>query len=108
MQKNRLDNLLSMLHAQPDDAFLLYGIAIEYQSASDFEKAGSYFEKLLAIHPDYLAAYYQAGLHYISIQKYEMALLIFEKGMEIAQLQKNNKTFNELLEVKENLEDEIS
>jgi len=108
MQKNRLDKLLSMLQAQPNDSFLLYGIALEYQSASNFEKAGAYFEKLLAIYPGYLAAYYQAGLHYISVQKYEMAILTFKKGMEIAKLQKNDKTFSELLEIKENLEEDIS
>ena len=107
MQKNRLDNLLDMLETQPDDDFLLYGIALEYQAAKDFENARAYFEKLLALHPDYLPVYYQAGLCYISIQKYELAIAIFEKGMEIAQKQKNIKTFNELLEIKENLEEEI-
>lgn len=107
MEGNRLDNLLKLLEKQPEDAFLNYAVALEYNAAGDIEKAEEFFNKLYSQHTDYLPQYYQLGLFLIKKGKLEEALDVFGKGMVLAKTQKDNKTYNELREVYENLEEEL-
>jgi tetratricopeptide (TPR) repeat protein len=107
MEGNRLDNLLKLLEKQPEDAFLNYAAALEYDAAGNIEKAELFYNKLFSQHPDYLPQYYQLGLFLIKKGNLDKALEIFRKGMELAKKQNDNKTFLELKEVFENLEDEL-
>lgn len=50
-----------MLQNAPDDAFLLYGLAMEDQSAEDWDAALVSFDRALAADPDFVAAYFQKG-----------------------------------------------
>ena len=104
MQIKRLDNLLQMLEQQPEDAFLLYAIGLEYGSAGEKLLARDFFEKLLKSQPEYLPVYYQAGLLQIEMGNLEDARSILEKGMALAKSQKDMKTWHELEGVLEELD----
>jgi hypothetical protein len=100
---NRLDYLLQLHQEQPDDPFLLYGIALEYKKI-DSEKTEDCFNKLLSDFPEYLAAYYQAAEYFTEKSAYEKALVVYEKGIALATRLNELKTLAELKNAKQNLE----
>jgi hypothetical protein len=61
MLTDRIMLLEEYLKEDPDDAFILYALALEYIKASSHDKAGEYFVKLREKHPDYLPMYYHYG-----------------------------------------------
>lgn len=107
MELDRLTNLLAMLEKQPEDPFLNYALAIEYQSRDEDESAIIYYDILLSKHTDYLPVYYQAGMFEVKRGNIEKALDLFRKGMLIANLQDNHKTYRELREVYEQVADDF-
>jgi tetratricopeptide (TPR) repeat protein len=56
---DKLTKLFSMLERQPNDAFLLYGIGMEYKKLDDLPRAIEFFNKVIAVDPSYCYAYYQ-------------------------------------------------
>ena len=58
-KSDKLKKLFSMLERQPGDAFLLYGIGMEYKKLDDLPRAIEFFNKVLAVDPGYCYAYYQ-------------------------------------------------
>lgn len=93
---SRLEQLIEMLNAEPQDAFLRYAIALEYEAAGNITEAISRIESLLTDNPDYLGAYYKLGqLHEISDSK-EKALDVYQRGAVVAKSQNNTKTLGEI------------
>lgn len=101
----RLTKLLEFLQNDPDDPFLIYGVAMEYLS-SDSEKALAYFNQLLTEHPDYLATYYHAGKLFEGKGLFEKAITLYKKGISLAAKQANQKALMELREAVNQLEEE--
>jgi tetratricopeptide (TPR) repeat protein len=95
---SRLDTLQKMLLETPDDEFLLYAIALEYQKQGDSEGAIEQMNKLIAIHENYLPVYYQLGHLYAQKGDREYAMELFRKGIEIAKHRGDRKTIGELNE----------
>lgn len=93
---DRLNYLQDMLKQEPNDPFLIYALALEFHKKGDISTCILNLEKLVIVHPDYLATYYQLGKCYEEQQKVHEAREAFEKGIIIAQKQKNNKTLGEL------------
>ena len=61
MAGTRLDILKGMVAQSPTDSFLRYGLAMEYRNANNLEAALVEFHALLAVNPDYSAAYFHGG-----------------------------------------------
>jgi len=57
----RLEQLQKMLEREPNDTFLLYGIAMEHKKSGDDKTALQMLEKVLQIEPGHGYAYYQRG-----------------------------------------------
>jgi Flp pilus assembly protein TadD len=57
----RLEQLQKMLEREPNDTFLLYGIAMEHKKAGDGPTALQMLEKVIQIDPSHGYAYYQRG-----------------------------------------------
>ena len=55
----RLRQLLQMLERQPNDPFLLYGVAMEHKKVGHAAHALEYFDQVLRHDPNYCYAYYQ-------------------------------------------------
>ena len=53
-----IPDLLRLLEREPNDAFVLYGLAQEYAKAKDTAKAVEYYDRCLAADPTYVYAYY--------------------------------------------------
>src|SRR4051794_39653143 len=58
---DKLSKLQTMLEKQPNDPFLLYGIAIEHKNANDPANAIAYLDRCIAADPNYCYAYFQRG-----------------------------------------------
>jgi uncharacterized protein HemY len=59
--KTRRQQIQEMLAEDPKDAFLRYGLAMDYAGSSEWESAAACFRELLQANPDYVAAYLQAA-----------------------------------------------
>ncbi len=56
-----LEQLLPLLAAEPDDAFVRYAVAMAYAKEARLAEALREFAELLRRHPDYVAGYFMAG-----------------------------------------------
>lgn len=98
MVEDRLIFMEEMLDTNPNDPFLLYAIAIEYQNKTDIKKTSEIFTKLLKEHPKYLATYYQMGQILEGKGKFDKAVALYRKGKELAIKSNDQKTIGELSE----------
>ncbi len=84
MESQRFETLKKFVAASPNDCFARYGLAQEYVSQGLLEKAVEEFARILAIDPDYQAAYYHVGQTYLKLGRAQEARQSFEKGVEVA------------------------
>lgn len=103
---SRLEQLLNFLRDSPQDAFLTFAIAKEYEGMGDSEKALEFYRKLSNENEDYVGTYYHLGKLYEKMGQGENALSIYKKGMEIAQKQGDRHAFSELAAAKMDISDE--
>ncbi len=64
---DRMKQLLTMLEREPDDAFLLYGLAMENKKAGNSAEALALLDRVTAVDPGYCYAYHQKGLLHESL-----------------------------------------
>lgn len=95
---DRIKLLQAYLNEEPTDAFTLYALALEHSKLNHFRESEIYFNKLMDLHPNYLAAYYHFGKLYESHGNVTLAGNFYLKGMRIAERQGDNKTKTELQE----------
>ncbi|MDX2190586.1 MAG: tetratricopeptide repeat protein [Bacteroidota bacterium] len=95
MENARITALLQMLEEEPNDAFTIYALALEY-AKTDTLKSMEYFAQLLQKHPDYVSTYYQYGQLLWESNNQELAMQILKKGMEVAAQQKDTHALAEL------------
>src|SRR5688572_30419493 len=80
----RLQQLLQMLEREPNDAFLLYGIAIEYKNLNEANTALEYLGRVLKVDPNHSYTYYQQGQILESTGEVEKARAAYQQGIEAA------------------------
>ena len=107
MNSNRLEQLYHFLEDRPDDAFLLFAIAKEYEGLGNEEKAKSYYLKLTDDHTDYVGTYYHLGKLYERAEEWKFAELTYQKGMEISKAAGDKHAYGELRGALEFLSDDF-
>lgn len=93
----RIHALLDYLKETPDDIFLNYALALEYIKSNEAEAAAQLLRKVIAADSTYLAAYYQLA-KLLENRNKEECILIYKKGIAIAQQLKDTKMLGELRE----------
>lgn len=93
---DRRKALQAMLEQKPDDAFVKYALALEYQKHGDAEQALATFERVLAEHEAYVPAYLMAGMACTKFGRPDRAREILEKGLKIAQAQGESQAHSEI------------
>jgi len=96
MQTDRLNQLLAFFRADSSDPFIIYGIGLEYVKLKQYSPALEQFELLLKNHPDYLATHYQYGKLLEALNRKEDAVIIYQRGVLIANNQLNTHAKAEL------------
>lgn len=101
---DRIQQLLNFLEEDPNDVFIRYALALEYQK-SDPEKAEELFGHLFINNPEYLPAYYMAAMLKTELNKPEEAIRLLKNGVEIAARVNDHTTLRELKEALKQLVD---
>src|SRR5689334_4553686 len=83
---DRLPILQKMLAQQPNDPFLLYGIAMEHKKRGDLAAAIDFLERTLKADPNYCYAYYQLGQVREQQGDVTAARDVYARGIEIARV----------------------
>lgn len=96
MSSDRLQKLKEHLEASPNDAFLLFAIAKEYDNVNELNQALSYYTTLKTKHPDYIGLYYHLGKFYEKISEEMLAIKVYEEGIELAKKQGDFHALSEL------------
>lgn len=97
----RILQLQAMLQGNPSDVFLNYALGLEKASSGDNFGALACFQQTLAINEQYLAAYYHGAKAASAIGEVETSKQLIDKGLEVALVQKDMKTHQELLFLQE-------
>ena len=79
---DRLQKLQTMLERQPDDTFLLYGIAMEHKKLGDAPLALEFLERVVKLDPNYCYAYHQRGLIHESQGNLDAARRAYQEGVQ--------------------------
>jgi tetratricopeptide (TPR) repeat protein len=103
---SRLDQLFTFLESQPNEPFLLFAIAKEYENHNDNYQALEYYQRLETTTPQYVGLYYHLGKLYEKLGQPERALETYKKGMIIAKQEKDMHAYNELAGAKMNISDD--
>ncbi|HMG15716.1 MAG TPA: hypothetical protein VK590_09725 [Saprospiraceae bacterium] len=106
MSNSRLDSLLAMLIESPNDSFIIYAIAKEYESQEIFDKALEYYEILDNNDPDYVGRYYHHGKLLWKLGKDEESLQVLDKGIETAKRVGDQHALGEMKQLRWEISDE--
>lgn len=106
MQNERLEQLFSMEVLDNKDPLIKYMIALELAKKED-NRCKTYFLELIEQFPDFLATYYIAGEYFYNQENYILSAEILNKGLLMAENQKNNKTFLEIKNLLVNVDMEM-
>ncbi len=101
----RLSQLQELLTDNPNDSFVIFALAKEYEKLGDEAKAFTYYQELLDKDPAYLGLYYHLGKWYERANDVEQAIHIYSRGMDVARQQGDQHALGELAGAKMMLAD---
>lgn len=84
-QKSRREMLEQFVAEKPNDAFARYGLALECAKLGDDATASDHFRKLLELHPNYVAGYFQFGQLLARLGRRDEARKMLSDGVVVAQ-----------------------
>ena len=102
----RLEQLTNFLAASPNEPFIIYALAKEYEGLGQDEEALAHYDTLRTAHEDYVGTYYHLGKLLEKSNQIEAAIGIYNDGMRIAKSQNDQHAYNELAGAKLNWVDE--
>ncbi len=105
MNSQRLQQLLAFLAESPNESFILFALAKEYEGQGQIENAFKYYLQLQQTNPNYVGLYYHLGKLYEQTNQFDTAFETYEKGIVVAQKAGDRHAQGELMEAKMNLED---
>jgi hypothetical protein len=94
-EKTRREFLEEALLQDPHNTFARYGLALE-MAKSEPAAAWTHFEYLLLHHPEYSAAYYQAGMFLLKQGRLDEARKVLAAGVEVTGQQGKQHALAEL------------
>ena len=100
---DRIETIKHLLTENPNDIFLNYALAMEYMSLTDWNASSVQLEWIRSNHPDYLPLYYQLAHVYEELSNSNMAIIVYEEGIELAIKLADKKTELELKSALEEL-----
>ncbi len=81
---SRLEQLEKLLKAEPDDAFLNFGIAMELAKAQRFDESLARFDRVIQFDPNYIAAHFHKAKTLLAMGAEEAAKAELSQGIERA------------------------
>lgn len=93
---SRIQQLEEFIRETPNDPFLHYALVMEYVKVNDLEKSKAGFENMISKYPEYVGTYYHFGKLLEKIDNKEEAIIIYQKGIDVAKRAKNMHAMGEL------------
>lgn len=103
---SRLEKLQMLFDESPQDSFLWFAIAKEYEKMGQITKALEFYQKLVAQAPDDVGTYYHLGKLYEQQNDANLAFQTYLKGIDIANKIGDQHAKGELMAAKMNLGDD--
>lgn len=100
----RLQYLQELSESAPNDAFVLFALAKEYEGLQDTGQALGFYLRLKASDPTYVGLYYHLGKLYEAMEEGDKALAVYAEGIGVAQAAGDLHALSELKGAKLNLE----
>jgi len=79
---SRIEELENLKDSSPDDPFIQYALAREYEKQSAIMQAILMYEHLVIHHPDYVATYYPYSKMLYNAGNRNAAIELMRKGIE--------------------------
>jgi len=80
----RLEKLQELLQQDPGNALLGYGLAQELAGIGRLDEAVAQYERLIAVKPDYCAAYFHGARTLEQLNRKDDARAMYRRGIETA------------------------
>lgn len=91
-----VDQLEKLLAADPDDAFVLYGLAQEHAKQGNADRAVEFYDRCLKIDPAYCYAYYHKARTLDALARRDQAITTLKAGAKQAQAVGDNHALSEI------------
>ena len=91
-----IEQLEKLLELEPDDTFVLYGLAQEYAKADDTDRAVEFYDRVIALDPHYHYAYFHKARALDEGGRTEEALDTLRVGLGMAQQANDGKAAGEI------------
>jgi len=101
----RIEKLKEFLAATPNDPFLQHALALEYVKLGKSDDARNLFEQILTSRPDYVGSYYHLAKLLEQKGEPQLAAQWYKKGIDAADLARDNHAKNELRAALDELEE---
>ena len=101
MNPERTAALQAMLADDPNDAFALYGLAMEHKAGDDLDAAEELLRRLLVVEPEHLYGHYQLGEVLLADLREDEAAEILDQGVAHARAAGDAKALDELLALRD-------
>jgi predicted Zn-dependent protease len=85
LNAQRVEELLKLLAAEPNDCFLRYGLAREYMKGDRLDAALEQLNAIFRIDPNYAAAYFACGHALVRQGNVAAAREKYEAGIPVAE-----------------------
>jgi len=82
---SRLDQLVKMLQAEPEDRFLNFALAMEYVKAGLSEEALAQFARVTELDRTYVPAYFQKADLLVSLNRHAEAKQVYADALAAAE-----------------------
>lgn len=103
---SRLQQLLNLYQASPNEPFICFALAKEYEKLGEEAQALHFYTTLVEKHPDYVGTYYHLGKLYEKMQDAPKAFFTYKQGMQVARKIGDGHALSELAGAKLNLGDD--
>lgn len=91
-----MPQLLRLVEAEPNDAFLLYGVAQEYGRRGATDEAVRWYDRCLAVDPAYCYAYYHKAKALEEADRIPEAVAVLRAGLIKAKAVRDAQAINEI------------
>lgn len=106
MSTDRMRKLLTFLEQSPDDSFLTFAVAKEYETLKQWEDALAWYLKITEKDPDFVGVYYHLGKLYQRLEQPEQAIATYKAGMEAANKAGDRHAYSELAAAKMEIDED--
>jgi tetratricopeptide (TPR) repeat protein len=106
MENQRLNLLLAMHLEQPQECFVLFALAKEYEKLGQKEEALRYYELLETNDAQYVGLYYHLGKLHEAMEAPDQAAKVYRAGKTVAKAQGDQHAYSELAGALLNISDD--